>query len=186
MSVKEKILAKEKLAFPGTINFAVNFCFPLCRKQSLWPPYCGSVIRCVQLFATPWTAALQASLSFTISCSLLKLMSIESVMPSNHPILCHPCSSCLQSFPVSESFPVSRFFASGDQSIGASASTSVLPMNVQDWFPLGLVGSPCCPRDFQESSPTPQFKNINSSALSFLYGSTLTSICDYWMNHSFD
>ena len=96
----------------------------------------------VQLFATPWTAGHQASLSFTISQSLLKLMSIKLVMPSNHLILYHPFSSWPQSFPVSGSFPVSWLFASDDQSIGASASASVLPMNFQwnqDWFPLGLT-----------------------------------------------
>ena len=75
-----------------------------------------------QLFATPWTATHQASLSFTISRSLVKLMSIESVMPSNHLILFVPFSSHLQSFPVSGSFPKSQFFTSGDQSIGVSAS----------------------------------------------------------------
>ena len=94
----------------------------------------------VQLFATPWTAACQASLSSTNSWSLLKLMSIESVMPSNHLISGIPFSSCLQSFPASGSFPMSQFFESGGQSIGASASPSVLPMNIQDWFPLGLTG----------------------------------------------
>ena len=67
-------------------------------------------------------------------------MSIESVMPSNYLILCHPFSSCLQSFSASGSFPVSQFFASGGQSIGASASASVLPMNIQGWFHLGLTG----------------------------------------------
>ena len=97
-----------------------------------------------------------------------------------------PFSSCLQSCPASGSFSMSEFFASGGQSIGASASVSVLPMNIQDWFPLGLAGSPCNPRDSQESSPTPQFKSINSSVLSFLYTPTLTPICDYWKNHSFD
>ena len=87
---------------------------------------------------TPWIAARQAPLSFTNFRSLLKLMSIESVMPSNHLILCRPFSSCLQSFPASGSFPMSQFFASGGQSTGASAS--VLPMNIQDWFPLGWTG----------------------------------------------
>ena len=81
-----------------------------------------------------------------------------------------PFSSQLQSFPASGSFPISQFFTSGGQSIGVSASASVLPMNVQDWFPLGLTGSPCSPRDSEESSPTPQFKSISSSVLSFLYG----------------
>ena len=85
-------------------------------------------------------AAYQASLSFTISQSLLRLMSIELVMQSNHLILVILFFSCLQSFPASGSFPVSEFFASGGQSIGASASTSVLPMNIQSWFPLGLIG----------------------------------------------
>ena len=94
---------------------------------------------CPTLFVTPWTAAHQASLSITNSWSLLKLMSIESVMPSNRLILLHPLSSCLQSFPASGSFPMSQLIASGGQSIGASASTPVLPMNIQDWFPLGLA-----------------------------------------------
>ena len=93
---------------------------------------------CVQLFTAPWIAALQASLSFTISWSLLKLRSIESMMPSNHLILCH--SSCLPSFPASGSFPMSWFFTSGGQSIGASAPASILPMNIQGWFHLGLTG----------------------------------------------
>ena len=78
-------------------------------------------------------------------------------------------SSCLQSFPSSGSFPVYQFFASGGQSIGVSVSESVLPVNIQEWFPLGWTGgSPCSPRDSQESSPTPQFKSIISSVLSFL------------------
>ena len=90
-----------------------------------------------QLFVTPWTAAHQASLPFTISQSLLKLMSIELVMPSNHLI---PFSSCLQSFPASGSFLKSWLFASVGQSVGASAFASVLPMNIQGWSPLGLTG----------------------------------------------
>ena len=90
--------------------------------------------------ATPWTAARQASLSITNSQSSPKPMSIESVMPSNHLILCRPFSSCPQSFPASGSFPVSQLFASDGQRIGFSASTSVLPMNTQDWSPLGWTG----------------------------------------------
>ena len=81
-------------------------------------------LSCVQLFATPWTAACQASLSITNSQNLLKLMSIESVMPSNHLILCHPFSSHLQSFPASGSFPMSQFFTSGGQSISFSFNIS--------------------------------------------------------------
>ena len=94
-------------------------------------------LSCVWLFVTPWTAACQVSLSITNSRSLLKLTSIESVMPSNHLV---PFSSHLQPFPASGSFPMSQFFASGGQSIGVSASASVLPMNIQDWFPLGWTG----------------------------------------------
>ena len=94
----------------------------------------------VWLFATPWAAALQASLSFTISQSLCKLMSIESMMPTNHLILCHLFSSYLLSFPASGSFPMSWLFTSGGQSIRASASESALPMSIQGWFPLGLTG----------------------------------------------
>ena len=98
-----------------------------------------------------------------------------------------PFSSCLQSFLALGSFQMSQFFTSGGQSIGASASASVLPMNIQDWFPLGWTGwLSCSPRDSQESSPTPQFKSISSSVLSFLYSPTQTSIHDYWKNHSFD
>ena len=109
----------------------------------------------------------------------------DAIQPS-HPLSC-PSLPAPQSFPASGSFPMSQFLASGGQSIGVSASTSVLPMNIQDWFPLGWTGwISCSPRDSQESSPTPQFKSINSSALSFLYSPTLTSICDYWKNHSFD
>ena len=94
----------------------------------------------VRLFATPWTTAHQASLTITNSRSPPKPMSIESMMPSNHLILCRPFSSCPQSFPASGSFPMSQLFASGGQSIGVSASTSVLPMNTQDWSPLGGTG----------------------------------------------
>ena len=95
----------------------------------------SSVAR-VWFFATPWTAARQASLSITSSQSLLKLMSIESVMPSKHvnpslPLLFLPSILLI---------PVSQFFASDGQSIGISASASVLPMNIQDWFPLGWIG----------------------------------------------
>ena len=89
---------------------------------------------------TPWTATRQAPLSSTISQSFLKFMSIESVMLSNHLILCRLFSFCPQSFPASGSFPMSWLFTSGGQNIGASASASELPMNIQGWFPLGLTG----------------------------------------------
>ena len=135
----------------------------------------------VKLSAAPWTAVHQTSLSITNSQNLL-------ICPLSR--WCHPTISssvvsfsCLQSFPASGSFLRSQFFTSGDQSIGVSASESVLPMNIQDWFPLGWTGwIICSPRDSQESSPTPQFKGINSSVLSFLYGPTLSSIHYYWKN----
>ena len=128
----------------------------------------------------PHGQACQTSLSFTISLSLFKLVSIELMMPSNH---INPSVIPFSSFPASESFPKS----SSGQSIGTSASASVLPMNNQDWFSLGFTGLlSYCPRDSQESSPAPQFKTINSSVLSVLYSPTLTSSLNYWKNHSFD
>ena len=87
-----------------------------------------------------WTAAQQAFLTFTISQSLLKLMSIESVMLSSHLILCHPLLLLPSIFTSIRSFPTSQFFTSGGQSIGVLASASVLLMNIQDWYPLGLTG----------------------------------------------
>ena len=140
----------------------------------------------VRLLATPWTAPCQASLSFTISQSLLKFMFIESVMLSNHLILCALFSFCLhQSFPATGSFPVGQLFPRGGQRIGAS--TSVLPINIQGWFPLGLTG----------------FISLLSKGLSRVFFSTIiwkhqffgtqpslwsnSHICiDYWKNHSFD
>ena len=104
-----------------------------------WPLHiwwCVCMLSCVRLFPTPWTIAVQAPLSSTISQSLLKFMSSELVMLSNHPILCLPL--LLLPSILSGSFPMSRLFASDSQSMGASAS--VLPMNVQGWFPLGLTG----------------------------------------------
>ena len=117
-------------------------------KQSLWvSPFMSIIVFSsvqsfshVHVFETPWIAGHQASLSITNSQSLLKLMSIESVTPSNNLILCYPLFLLPQSFPASGSFPMSQFFASGGQSIGVSASASVFPMNIQDWFPLGLTG----------------------------------------------
>ena len=121
----------------------------------------------VWLFATPWTAARQASLSITNSWS----------PPRPCPLWwwCHPTilssvipfSSFPQSIPSSESFPVSQLFAWGGQSIGVSALASFLPKKSQGWSPSEWTG--CSPRDSQESSPTPQFKSINSSALSLLH-----------------
>ena len=91
----------------------------------------------VQLFAAPWTSACQACLSITNSQSLSKFMSIESVMPSNHLILCRPLLFLFFNFPTSGSFQMSELFALGGQNIGVSASTSLLLINTQVWFPLG-------------------------------------------------
>ena len=94
----------------------------------------------VQLFATPWIAARQASLSITNSQSSLKLTSIKLVMPSSHLILCRPLLLLPPSLPASESFPMSQLFTWGGQSTGVSALTPVLPMNTQDWSPLEWTG----------------------------------------------
>ena len=96
-------------------------------------------LSCAQLFVTPWTAARQASLSITNSGSFLKLMSIESVMPSNHLLLCRPLLLLPSIFPSIRSFPRSQLFASAGQSVGASASASVLPMNIVG-YDIDLVG----------------------------------------------
>ena len=101
------------------------------------------LLSCVQLFVTPGTAARQASLSITNSRSSPKPMSIESLVDGCYPTISSSVvlfSSCLQSFPASESFPMSPLFTSGGQSIGVSASASILPMNTQDWSPLGWTG----------------------------------------------
>ena len=105
---------------------------PLSRQGNPFWYLSVQSLSCVRLLSTPWTAARQASLSITNSQGLPKLMSIESVMPSNHLILCHPYFLLPPSFPASRSFPKSPFFTSGGQSIGVSASASVLPMNFQD------------------------------------------------------
>ena len=136
----------------------------------------------VWLFATPWTAAHQASLSITNSQSLLKLMSIESVMPSNHLFLCGPLLLPSAIFPsirvfTHESVLHIRWpkYWSFCFSISPSSEYSGLISFRMDWFP-----------DSQESSPAPEFESINSLVLSLLYGPTLTSIQDYGKNHSFD
>ena len=142
----------------------------------------------VQLFAMPWIAARQASLSITNSWSSPKLMGIESVMPSSHLILCRPLL-LLPPIP-----PSIRVFSSESTLLMRwpeywSFSLSISPSSEHPGlvsFRVDWCGSPCSPRDSQESSPTPQFKRINSSALSFLHSPTFTSIHDYWKNHSLD
>ena len=135
----------------------------------------------VQLFATPWIAARQASLSITNSRNSLRLASIESVMPSSHLILCRPLllPTVPPSIKVFSNVSTLRMrwpkYWSFSLSIIASKEIPGL-ISLQN----GLVGSPCSPRDSQESFPAPQFTSINSSSLSFLHSPTLTSIHDYW------
>ena len=160
-------------------------------KQLCWEIFQFSSVQSlsrVRLPATPWTAARQASLSITNSRSSSKLMSIESVMPSKHLILCRPLLL------LPSIFPSIRVF-SNESALRIrwpkywSFSFNISPSNEHQWlisFRMDWFGSPCSPRDSQESSPTPQFKSINSSALSFLYSPTLTSIHDHWKNHSLD
>ena len=137
----------------------------------------------VWLFAVPWTAACQDSLSITNCRSLPKPMSIESVMASNHLMLCCPLLLLPPIFLSIRVFQMSQPFTSGGQSIGVSALALFLPKNTQGWSPLEWIGWISL-RDSQQSSPTPQFKSINSSALSFLHSPTLTSIHHHRKNHS--
>ena len=166
------------------IEFSIQICLVVFQSLS-----------CIQLFETPWTAAHQASLSFTISQSLLKLKSIESVMPSNHLILC--CLP-LPTLNLSQQQGLFQWVSSSHQvaeilelqfqhhSFQWIFRTDFLPMNIQDWFPLGSTGwSPCSSRDSRVFSDT-AFKSVNTLAVSFLYGPNLTSIHDCWKNHSFD
>ena len=135
---------------------------------------------------TPWTVAHQASLFFTIFQSLLKRMSIELVMTSNHLILCHPFLFLLSIFPSirvssSESALCIRWpkYWSFSFSISPSNEYSGLISFRIDWFDLAVQGT-------LKSSPAPQFKSINSLVLSLLYGPSFTSVHDYWKNHRFD
>ena len=168
-----------------------NFFYGISDMELITMPQFSSAqsLSRVWLFATPWIAARQASLSITNSQSLFKLIiSIESVMPSNHLILCCPIL-----LPPSI-FPSIRVFS--NESVLCirwpkywSFSFSFSPFNEHPGlisFRMDWVRSPCSPRDSQESSSIPRFKSINSSVLSFHYGSTLTSIHDYWKNHTFD
>ena len=138
----------------------------------------------VRLFATPWIAAHQTSLSIINSRSSLRLTTIKLVMPSSHLILCCPLL-LLPPIP-----PRIRLF-SNELTLRMrwpkywSFSFSIIPSKEHPGL-ISLVGSPCSPRDSQESSPTPQFKSINFSALSLLHSPTLTSIHDHRKNHSLD
>ena len=110
------------------------------RVQSQYNSVDWVELSCVQLFVTHWTAAHQASMSATNTQSLFKLMSMSWWCHPTISLSVVPFSSCPQSFPALGSFQISHFFALGGQSIGVSASASVHPMNIQDWFPLGWLG----------------------------------------------
>ena len=147
----------------------------------------------IRLFATPWTAASQVSLSITSSWSFLRLMSIEAVMPSNHLTLCCGLVLWPSIFPSirvfsNESVLHIRWPKYWDFSFSISPSNEYSGLISFGWISLhlDLVGSPCSPRHSQESPPTPQFKSIKSFVLSFHYSPTLTSIHDYWKNRNFD
>ena len=131
---------------------------------------------------TPWTAARQASLSFTISWSFSNSCLLSWWCHPTIPSSVIPFSSHLQSFPASGSFPRSQFFASGGQSIGVSALASVLPMNTQGWFPLGLTGL----ISLLSKGVSGVFSSTTIRKHQFFgaqpYGPTLTSVCHYWKN----
>ena len=138
----------------------------------------------VWLFAAPWTAARQASLSITKSQSLPKPMSMESVMPPNHLILCCPLLLSPSIFPSIRVFSNESVFTTGGQSVGVSASASVLSMNIQDWFPLGWTGL----ISLQSKGLSRVFCNTTVQKHQF-FGTQLSNshiIHDYWKNHSLD
>ena len=137
--------------------------------------------------AIPWTAARQASLSITNSKSLIKRMSTESVMPSNHLTLCCHLLLLPSIFPNIRVFPKESVLCIRWPKYWNFSFNINVPMNTQDWSPLGWTGWISLQSyGLSQVSPTPQFESINSSAFSFLYSSTLTSTHNYWKNHSFD
>ena len=160
-------------------------CTPYQICHHLWEWETGTspvqLLSCVWLFVTPWTVAHQASLSVTNSWSSSSRWCHPIISSSVVPF------SCLQSFSALGSFLMSQPFTSGGQITGASASSSVLLVNIQDWFPLGLTGLIALQsKGLLRVFSIPHFKSINSLALSFLYSPTLTSIHDYWKNHRLD
>ena len=172
-------LGEEQWALLGYTTWPLGTCQLLLH----WRPILEVVVQslsCVQLFATPWTAARQTPLSSIISQSLLKFMSIESVMLSSHLFLC--CPLLLFAFNLSQSQGLFQWAGSSYQ------LAKLLEFQLQyqsfqwrvrvDFLWNWLVWSPCCSRDSQESSPAPQFESISSSVLSHLYGLALTSVLE--------
>ena len=146
---------------------------------------CAQLLSRVYLFVTPWTVPHQASLSITNSQSFLKFMSMESVMPFNHLILCHPLLLLPSILPSIRVFSSESVLCTRWPKSGASASALVLPMNIQDLFPLGLTGW----ISLQSKGPSGVFSNTTVQKhqfFGFLHSPTLTSIHDYWKNHSYD
>ena len=170
------------------VELRIGFLKISCCYTKMWLSYMyrfSSVqsLSCVPLLRTPWIAACQAN-----SWISLKLTSIESVMPSSHLILCHPLfllSPILPSIRVfsNESTLRMRWPKYWSKNFSTSPSKEI-PGLIS--IVNGLVGSPCSPRDSQESSPTPQFESINYLTLSYLHSTMLTSIHDHWKNHSLD
>ena len=206
----------KRWAYQTTLPASWEICMQV-KKQLLEPDmeqWTGSklgkeyikVVCCQPAYLTYMQSSVQFSCS-VVSDSLQPHESQHTRLPcpsptpgvhsESHPLSqwCHPAisssvvpfSSCPQSLPTSESFPMSQLFTWGGQSTGVSALASFLPKKSQGWSPSEWTGwSPCSPRDSQESSPTPQFKSINSFVLSFLHSPTLTSIHDHRKNHSLD
>ena len=154
------------LAVPNDNNIMVMIFKRVIFRGAKW---CIRVVQSpshVHFFATPWTAAHQASQSPTI-WSLPRFKSNALLMPSSHLILWNPLLLLPSlSFPASGTFPMSSLFSSGDQNTGASTSSSVLPMSIQGWFPLRLTG--LVSKESQESSLTPQLEDTNTLALCLL------------------
>ena len=167
----------------GTMNLSKDLC-----RETIYQYKKSTVVvqllSHVRLFVIPWTAASQASLFFTIFWSLLKLTCIESVMPSNHLVFCHPLLLLPSIFPSIRVFSNESAFCIRWPNTGASTSASAFTINIPglisfriNWLNL-LAG-----QGTQESS-TPQFENVNSSAFSLLYGPTFMTIHDQWKNHT--
>ena len=186
MLLREAFGTQAFLAPSTMLCFATLGCKPWFFKSCMCAQFSSvQSLSCVRLFATPWTVAHQASLSITNSRSLLRPMSIESVMPSNHLILCCPLLLLPSIFPSIRVFSKEsalhiRWPKCWSFSISPCNEYSGLISFRIDWLNLFDV------QGTQESSPAPQFESIGASALSLLSGPALTSIHDYWKNHSFD